>query len=77
VPELVTENLEDYEALAVKLAGDPALLHTIRQKLALGRQTAPLFDTGRTRQHIESAYAQMWDIFQRGETPRSFAVEPE
>jgi predicted O-linked N-acetylglucosamine transferase (SPINDLY family) len=77
LPELVTANWQDYEALAVKLATDPALLHAIRQKLARNRQTTPLFDTDRTRRHIESAYAKMWEIFQRGEAPQSFEIEAE
>jgi protein O-GlcNAc transferase len=34
LPELVTNSLEDYEALALKLAGDRALLNSIRQKLS-------------------------------------------
>lgn len=76
LPELVTENLEDYEALAVKLAGDPASLQAIRQKLVRNRQTAPLFDTDRYRRQLEAAYTTMWERFQRGEAPRSFDVGP-
>ena len=75
LPELVTENLADYEALAVTLAADPALLGGIRQKLANNRQTTPLFDTDRFRQNLESAYAKMWALHQHGETPQSFEVE--
>jgi protein O-GlcNAc transferase len=74
LPELITENLEAYEALALKLAGDPALLQSIRGKLARNRLTTPLFDTDRFRRHIEAAYATMWEIFQRGESPRGFNV---
>jgi predicted O-linked N-acetylglucosamine transferase (SPINDLY family) len=77
LPELVTENLEDYEALAVKLAGDPAMLQAIRQKLGRVRQTAPLFDTDRYRRHLEAAYVKMWEIFLRGEDPRGFDAEAE
>ena len=77
LPELVTANLEDYERLAVTLANNPARLQAIRQKLARNRQTAFLFDTNRLRRHIEIAYMKMWEIFERGEDPRSFAVEPE
>jgi hypothetical protein len=36
-----------------------------------------LFDTDRYRRHIETAYARMWDCWQRGEGPASFTVEPE
>ena len=39
LPELVTANLDDYEALALKLARDPALLAEIKAKLAHNRDT--------------------------------------
>jgi predicted O-linked N-acetylglucosamine transferase (SPINDLY family) len=76
LPELVTSNLEDYEALALKLATDPALLQSIRRKLADNRSTCRLFDSDRFRRHIESAYETMWDTYRRGERPKSFRVEP-
>jgi protein O-GlcNAc transferase len=76
LPELVTSSLEDYEALALKLATDPALLQATRRKLGDNRPTCPLFDSDRFRRHIEAAYTAMWDIYQRGESPRSFCVEP-
>jgi protein O-GlcNAc transferase len=72
----VTRNLDEYEALALKLASDPVLIALVRQKLDGNRKTYPLFNTDRLRRHIESAYMTMWDIAQRGEPPRGFAVEP-
>jgi protein O-GlcNAc transferase len=75
LPELVTRSLDDYEALALKLATDPMLIASIRQKLDANRKTSPLFDTDRLRRHIEHAYLTMCDIAQRGEPPRSFAVD--
>jgi len=74
LPELVTHSLEEYEALALKLAADGSLLQSVRQKLAGNRGTHPLFDTNRFRRHIEAAYTTMWEIWQRGDSPRSFAV---
>ena len=76
LPELVTSSLGEYEALARKLAADPALLQTIRRKLEQNRQHAPLFDTDRFRRHIEAAYTTMWQTWQRGEEPRGFSVDP-
>ena len=76
LPDLVTTNLADYEALALKLATDPSALGKVRARLAANRSTFPLFDTDRFRRHIEAAYTTMWDIHQRGEAPRSFRVEP-
>lgn len=60
LPELVTETAEDYEALALKLATEPARLAEIRAKLAAGRDTAPLFDTERTTREIEALYEQVY-----------------
>jgi protein O-GlcNAc transferase len=74
VPELVTENLRDYEALAAALARDPFRLAGLRAKLEHNRTRATLFDSDRLRRHLESAYAQMWEIAQHNEPPRSFAV---
>jgi predicted O-linked N-acetylglucosamine transferase (SPINDLY family) len=77
LPELVTRNLQDYEALALRLATEPSLLHRFRERLRRNRPVSPLFDSDRYRRHIEAAYVTMWQIWQRGESPRSFAVECE
>jgi predicted O-linked N-acetylglucosamine transferase (SPINDLY family) len=76
LPELVTSSLNDYEALARKLATEPAYLLSVRRKLEANRLTYPLFDTDRFRGHIEAAYTRMWEIRQSGEDPQSFSVEP-
>ena len=75
LPELVTTSLDGYEALALKLARDPALLQSIRRKLDANRSTSPLFDNDRFRRGIETAYGTMWDIYRRGESPRSFRLK--
>ncbi len=74
LPELVTHSLADYEELAVRLAGDPAQLLSLRHKLARNRHTHLLFDTDRFARHLEAAYITMWQRAQRGEPPQSFAV---
>jgi protein O-GlcNAc transferase len=74
LPELVAPNLEEYESLAFRLANDPALLGSFRERLNRNRLIYPLFDTDRYRRHIEAAYTNMWEIWQRGESPQSFAV---
>jgi len=72
--ELVTNSLEEYEALAVALATDRARLQAIGRRLEANRTTSALFDTDRLRRHIEAAYTTMWEICQRGESPRSFTA---
>jgi len=74
LPELVTNSLAEYEALALKLATDGPLLAEYRQRLARNRDAHPLFDTDRFRRNLEAAYVTMWEKTQRGEPPASFAV---
>jgi predicted O-linked N-acetylglucosamine transferase (SPINDLY family) len=70
--ELVTGDLEAYEALALKLARDPAALKSIRQKLARNRLGTPLFDAEAFRRALECAYETM--AAGAGGSPHSFAV---
>jgi protein O-GlcNAc transferase len=76
LPELVTQSLDEYESLALRLATDAPLLRGIRQRLERNRLEFPLFDTDRLCRHIETAYTTMWELWQRGEKPRSFSVAP-
>jgi len=69
VTDTVTESLEDYENLALKLAADPALLAEIRGKVANSRTSGRLFEMERFTRHLEAAYVRMWDRHQRGEAP--------
>ncbi|MEY4965582.1 MAG: hypothetical protein RL274_1165 [Pseudomonadota bacterium] len=57
LPELVTENAQDYENRALELAQDPARLKSLREKLA-GRNSA-LFDTPRFARDIEALFSEM------------------
>jgi predicted O-linked N-acetylglucosamine transferase (SPINDLY family) len=73
--DLVTHNLNEYEALALKLATDASLLQSVRRKLEQNRLSYPLFNTRRFARHIEAAYVTMWDRHRRGERPVSFTVD--
>lgn len=74
LPELVVPTLEEYEALAPRLAGDPGLLAGLKQRLAENHNTMALFDTPRYARLLEAAYRTMWLRSQRGEASVSFAV---
>jgi predicted O-linked N-acetylglucosamine transferase (SPINDLY family) len=74
LPELVTTSLEDYEALALRLATEPNLIRGIREKLTRTRLTMPLFDSRGFTRELEAAYLRMWEIWRSGGTPRPFAV---
>lgn len=75
MPELVATSPAEYEALALKIARDPALCAELKQKLARNRQTHPLFDTARFTQNMEAAYVTMWQAYQAGRQPAAFSVQ--
>jgi predicted O-linked N-acetylglucosamine transferase (SPINDLY family) len=75
LPDLVTGTLDEYEALALELAREPALLAGLRRRLEQNRATHPLFDTERFARHIERAYETMCANAREGRGPQSFRVE--
>ena len=77
LPELVAHSLADYEALALKIATDPAYCTLAKDKLARNRKTYPLFDTAKFTHHIEAAYKTMWGGYRNGQPAASFAVHRE
>jgi predicted O-linked N-acetylglucosamine transferase (SPINDLY family) len=60
LPELVADSVEAYEALALKLATDPALLAEVKARIARNRHTAALFDTDAFTRNLEAIYTAMW-----------------
>ena len=65
LPELIAENLEDYEKLALALATDAPRLAALRKKLEAARTTAPLFDIARFTAGMETAFERMRDDFRK------------
>jgi protein O-GlcNAc transferase len=59
LPELIADSLPAYEQLAMRLAGDPAALRDIREKLARNRDTHPAFDTAHFTRNLEAALLSM------------------
>lgn len=76
LPELVAGTHEEYEALACRLASEPAKLAELRTRLAANRLTWPLFDTDRFRGHIEQAYLQMHERSMQGRKPAPISIDP-
>jgi len=69
LPELITSTPQQYEDLAVELAGDPERLAGIRRKLVAKRVGAPLFDTRLYTRCLEASYTKMYDRYQAGLPP--------
>jgi protein O-GlcNAc transferase len=74
LPELVTESLVEYEALAITLATTPVKLKTLKDKLERNRLTTPLFDTELFTKHIEEAYTQIYERYQADLSPEHIEV---
>jgi protein O-GlcNAc transferase len=74
LPELVTHNLADYEALALHLATDTAACQALRDKLMHHRTTTPLFDPVAYTRSLESAYLRMVERSRSGAAPEGFTV---
>ncbi len=75
--ELITQSLEDYEALALKLAHDPAYLSSLKERLVRNRNSFPLFNTERTTRQIEAAYTMMWQRYQGGKRAKAGSADRE
>jgi protein O-GlcNAc transferase len=60
LPELVTESMAQYEALALRLATQPELLRGLRERLARNRRTHPLFDMERYARDFADAMERIW-----------------
>ena len=74
LPDLVTESLEHYEALALALARDPERLAGLRARLASNRLSSPLYDVQQFARSIEAAYLRMMEISRSGRKPEGFTV---
>jgi protein O-GlcNAc transferase len=73
--ELIARDLDEYAAIATRLARDDAWRESIRRRLGENKKTCALFDPGRLCREIEAAYLTMRDFHLAGDAPRSFRVE--
>ena len=77
LPEMITRDTAEYEALAIALGRDPARAAALKAKLIAAMPTAPLFNTPRFTRHLEGAYRVMWQRHAAGLAPEGFAVPAE
>ena len=76
LPELITHSQEDYEAKAIELATNPAMLQELKSKLEKNRLTTPLFNSKLFAKHIESAYEAIYARSQAGLLPENIVIQP-
>jgi protein O-GlcNAc transferase len=74
LPELITESLEGYEELAIRLATNRSCLDSLKEKLKEQMATAPLFDTYQYRRHFEEALRIMVHRERNRQSPENLTV---
>jgi predicted O-linked N-acetylglucosamine transferase (SPINDLY family) len=67
--ELITDTRQEYESLAIELATSPKKFKAIKEKLNINLSTAPLYDTGKFTEHLESVYTIMYQRYHDGLEP--------
>ncbi len=74
MPELIVQDFDEYEQLAIFYATHPAEYAAMREKLKAKRYTAPMYNTKLTVKHIESVYKLAWERYQAGLPPTPIDV---
>lgn len=72
--ELITQNLSDYETLAIKLASESEYLGSLRNRLKSALGTAPAFNTKRFVKHLEIGLRMAMDRHNNKLNPESLFV---
>lgn len=60
LPELIVEDLNAYESLAIALGKNTARVRAMKEKLARERMSVPLFDSPQFTKNLEAAYQRMY-----------------
>lgn len=76
LPELATADLAAYEALARALATEPARLASIRERLRVGREHGPLFDSERFAHELDALFLRMAERRRAGLAPDHLPPRP-
>jgi predicted O-linked N-acetylglucosamine transferase (SPINDLY family) len=75
--ELVTDELSEYQQLAQKLALNPTVLASIRERLLRNRSESAVFNTQRCTHALEMVFLEMWRRQQGGKPPKTILSGPE
>jgi predicted O-linked N-acetylglucosamine transferase (SPINDLY family) len=75
IPEMAVDSVERYEAAALELALNPAMLAATKERLKAARAAAPLFDTRSRVRALERAFVAMIDRGRAGLAPATLRVD--
>lgn len=74
LPELIVPSLEQYQALALRLAREPQTMAALRAKLRESRDRCALFDTPRYVRNLEALYEQMFERWRAGQPAQTLTA---
>ena len=74
MPELVKQNIEDYEAYALYLNNNPENLKKIKEKLILSVNKSKGFDNQTYVKDLEKAYKKIYDNYQKKLLPENVYI---
>jgi len=72
--DLVVESLQEYRALALRLANEPETLQSVKRRIASAREHAPMFRTANYVRNYESALDAMVRRWRGGKLPANLHV---
>lgn len=75
LPDLVCDTPERYEEMAVALAGDAAVMQSVRAHLETRRMDLPLFDSPRFTRELAALFERMTARWRAGLPPQALAAE--
>ncbi len=61
MPELIAKSPEEYEAVAIDFGNHPEKIRAMKQKLAVNKLNAPLFNTALFTKDLEAVYLKMYE----------------
>ena len=61
LPELITSNKSEYEAMAIELGINSKKINSIKNNLANNIDSTPLFNSGKFTKNLESIYSKMFE----------------
>ena len=66
--ELITNSQEEYELLAIELAVNSQKIKRVKDKLVRNLPSAKLYNTSLFTRHLESAYVNIYERLQNGQS---------
>ena len=75
IDELITNDIESYEKLAINLASNPNKLIEIKQKIFFSVKNSKAFKIDIFTKSLEKAYQYIYDRYHRGLLPENIYID--